>query len=398
MSLFAIPVEFYLFALTLAGVALLHRLSLAVAIAGTLTIAAFKALGPGFAEGAGLPGLAAHFAHEWVLVANLFLLLLGFAILSNHFELSRAPDAMPALLPDDWTGGLVLLALVFAVSIVLDNIAGAVIGGVIARHVYRGRVGIGFLAAIVAASNAGGAGSVIGDTTTTMMWIAGVSPLEVAPAFIASVVAFGVFGVAASLQQHRFAPITTDRPRGLRVDWSRLGVVLVLLLVLLATNLGTSILAPELDTVLPVLGVCLWIAIGITAAWRRPNWRVLRAAAKGALFLIALVAAASMMPVERLPHPSWPTVLALGGVSAVFDNIPLTALALAQGGYDWGMFAFAVGFGGSMVWFGSSAGVALTSIYPDGRDVVAWVRQGWFVPVGYLVGFFVLLAIHGWHP
>ena len=54
----------------------------------------------------------------------------------------------------------------------------------------------------------------------------------------------------------------------------------------------------------------------------------------------------------------------LGFVSAVFDNIPLTALALRQGGYDWGMLAYAVGFGGSMIWFGSSAGVALSNIFP----------------------------------
>ena len=31
------------------------------------------------------------------------------------------------------------------------------------------------------------------------------------------------------------------------------------------------------------------------------------------------------------------------------------ALALKQGGYDWGVLAYAVGFGGSMIWFGSSS-------------------------------------------
>ena len=85
--------------------------------------------------------------------------------------------------------------------------------------------------------------------------------------------------------------------------------------------------------------------------------------AKGTIFLLALVVCASMMPVEELPAPSWPTALGLGFVSAVFDNIPLTALALKQGGYDWGFLAYAVGFGGSMIWFGSSAGVALANMY-----------------------------------
>ena len=81
-----------------------------------------------------------------------------------------------------------------------------------------------------------------------------------------------------------------------------------------------------------------------------------------------------MMPVHKLPDASWQVALGLGFVSAVFDNIPLTALALKQGGYDWGFVAYAVGFGGSMIWFGSSAGVALTNQFPEGKSVFAWLR------------------------
>jgi Na+/H+ antiporter NhaD/arsenite permease-like protein len=104
------------------------------------------------------------------------------------------------------------------------------------------------------------------------------------------------------------------------------------------------------------------------------------------------------MPVETLPAASWQTALGLGFVSAVFDNIPLTALALKQGGYDWGMLAYAVGFGGSMIWFGSSAGVAISILYPEARSVGRWLANGWHVAVAYVVGFFVLLAVLGWHP
>ena len=53
-----------------------------------------------------------------------------------------------------------------------------------AHALFRGRVHVGYLAAIVAASNAGGAGSVVGDTTTTMMWIRGASPLEIGRAHV----------------------------------------------------------------------------------------------------------------------------------------------------------------------------------------------------------------------
>ena len=110
---------------------------------------------------------------------------------------------------------------------------------------------------------------------------------------------------------------------------------------------------------------------------RRPDWEVLPETIKGAVFLLSLVGCASMMPVEKLPAASWQTALGLGFVSAVFDNIPLTALALKQGGYDWGFLAYAVGFGGSMIWFGSSAGVALSNMYPEARSVRLWLRHGW---------------------
>ncbi len=105
-----------------------------------------------------------------------------------------------------------------------------------------------------------------------------------------------------------------------------------------------------------------------------------------------------MMPVEKLPLASWQTALGLGFVSAVFDNIPLTALALKQDGYDWGFLAYAVGFGGSMIWFGSSAGVALSNMYPEAKSVGLWLRHGWHVALAYVIGFFVLLAVLGWQP
>jgi Na+/H+ antiporter NhaD/arsenite permease-like protein len=131
---------------------------------------------------------------------------------------------------------------------------------------------------------------------------------------------------------------------------------------------------------------------------RRPDWSLLPGATKGSIFLLALVVCASMMPVERLPLASWQTALGLGFLSSVFDNIPLTALAIKQGGYDWGFLAFAVGYGGSMIWFGSSAGVALSNMYPEAKSVGRWLRHGWHVALSYVIGFFVMLALIGFHP
>jgi hypothetical protein len=148
----------------------------------------------------------------------------------------------------------------------------------------------------------------------------------------------------------------------------------------------------------PYIGLTVIGIILLLAPWRRPDWTAVPNAAKGAVFLLALVLCASMMPVESLPDASARSTLVLGFVSAVFDNIPLTKLALEQGGYDWGLLAYAVGFGGSMLWFGSSAGVAVSSLFPQAKSAVEWLRDGWHVTVGYVVGYFVLLSVLGWNP
>ncbi len=398
LYLLGIPVDFILFALTLLGVALFHHHTLQVALAGLAAIVAYKLAFTGFKFGSGLGGLGLHMAHEWVVLTNLFLLLMGFALLSRHFEKSRLPDVMPAFLPDDWKGAFLLLVIVCVLSSFLDNIAAALIGGVMAREVFRGKVHIGYLAAIVAASNAGGAGSVVGDTTTTMMWIDGVSPLSVVEAYVAVAVAIFIFGVPAAIQQQRHSPIMKDMPAGTHVEWSRVAIVFAILIVAILANVIANVRFPALLDALPVIGLSVWAVILLTAPMKRPDWEVMPETFKGTIFLLALVTCASLMPVEKLPAASWQTAMGLGFVSAVFDNIPLTALALKQGGYDWGFLAYAVGFGGSMIWFGSSAGVALSNMYPEAKSVGLWLRHGWHVAVAYVIGFFFMLAMLGWHP
>jgi len=393
-----VPVDFLLFALILAGIAFFQDQTFRVAVTGLAVVTLYKIAFTGFPQGAGVAGFVGLLGHEWVTLANLFFLLMGFALLSKHFEDSNVPIELPKILPDDWKGGFMLLVMVFVLSSFLDNIAAALIGGTIARAVFRGKVHIGYLAAIVAASNGGGSGSVVGDTTTTMMWISGVDPRDVLEAFIASGTALAIFGVVAAKQQHAWSPILKDPPPGVRVDYARVAVVAFILVAAIVANVFANVKYPEALDRFPVIGLAVWAAIVVTAPIRRPDWGLLRSSLKGTIFLLSLVLTASMMPVEKLPAASWPTALGLGFLSAVFDNIPLTALALHQGGYDWGFLAYAVGFGGSMIWFGSSAGVALSNTFPEAKSVGQWVRHGWHVAVAYVVGFFVLLALHGWEP
>ena len=393
-----IPVEFILFALTLLGVALFHHITLYVALGGLTAISLYKIAFTGFKAGVGVAGFVGHLGHEWVTVANLFCLLTGFALLARHFEKSHVPVILPRFLPADWRGGFLMLVMVFIISSFLDNIAAALIGGAMAHQLFRARVHVGYLAAIVGASNAGGSGSVVGDTTTTMMWIDGISPLIVLDAYVAAIVALVIIGYFGARQQHAHSPIIHHVHEHTHVDWGRLFIVGTMLVFAVVTNIVINVNYPELAEHFPFIGAAVWVAIVLTVGVRRHDWELLPETIKGSVFLLSLVLCASMMPVDRLPPASWMSALALGFISAFFDNIPLTALALRQGGYDWGVLAYAVGFGGSMLWFGSSAGVALSNMFPEARSAVQWVRHGWHVPVAYVAGFAVLMAVLGWQP
>jgi len=396
-SLGPIRVEFIIFGLILLGVALFHKQTFWVALTGLTVLLIFKfAFDPAFHLGEHMFGTTPFGEQlmdkelrqgEWGIILNLLGLLLGFAVLSKIFEESNVPEILPRYLPNDWKGPFLLLIFVFILSSFLDNIAAALIGGTIALVVFKNKVHIGYIAALVAASNAGGSGSVVGDTTTTMMWIDGVAAFNVLHAYVAAFVALLFFAWFAAHQQDKFQKIQKDANLNVKIDWFKLIHVLLILAGAIISNILYD---------MPALGV--WIGIVIGVVLRPVPWKEVPGALKGTIFLLCLVMCASMMPVEELPNASWITAFALGFLSAVFDNIPLTKLCLEQGHYDWGMLAYTVGFGGSMVWFGSSAGVAITNKFPEGRNVIMWIRKGWHIAVAYVIGFFALYLLLGWEP
>jgi Na+/H+ antiporter NhaD/arsenite permease-like protein len=254
--------------------------------------------------------------------------------------------------------------------------------------VFKNKVHIGYIAALVAASNAGGSGSVVGDTTTTMMWIEGVNALVVLRGFVAAFAALAVFSYFAAKQQFKYQPIQPDdEATRVKVDWMRIAVVVLILVGAIISNVYYD---------MPALGV--WVVILLSAFVIKVPWKEIGHMTKSAIFLIGLVLSASLMPVEELPDPSWQSAFFMGLLSSVIDNIPLTKLCLDQGFYDWGLLAYAVGFGGSMIWFGSSAGVAITSKFPESRNLLSWVKNGWHVALAYVVGFAMYMLILGWHP
>ena len=167
-------------------------------------------------------------SHEWVILANLFLLLMGFALLSRHFEKSRVPEVMPRFLPDDWKGAFLLLVIVAVLSSFLDNIAAALIGGTMARQVFRGKVHIGYLAGhrrrlqCRRLGQRGRRHHHHHDVDRRRR-----ARLSVVEAFIAASVAMVIFGIPAAMQQQQLLADHEGRARraahrmGARVSSSR---------------------------------------------------------------------------------------------------------------------------------------------------------------------------------
>ena len=166
-----------------------------------------------------------------------------------------------------------------------------------AHSLFRAKVHVGYLAAIVAASNAGGSGSVVGDTTTTMMWIAGVSPAGGRQAFAGAAVALAIFGIPAARVQHRYrrSSVTpTNTPYGYAAgrhrgaDPCRRG----------GTNVVINLTFPHANRFPFSAWRCgrrscsPWRSAGPTGkCCPKPSW---------ARSSCSLVSCASMMPVEKL--------------------------------------------------------------------------------------------------
>ena len=292
-SIGPVRVEFIIFGLILAGVAVFHKQTFLVAVIGVTILIVFKLIfDPGFHMIEHLFGnvsFGQQLIHrslrqgEWGIILNLAGLLLGFAILAKIFEESGIPEILPNFLPNDWKGPFVLLIFVCVLSSFLDNIAAALIGGTIAIVVFKNKVHIGYIAALVAASNAGGSGSVVGDTTTTMMWIDGVSPFNVLHAYVAAFAALAFFAWFASHQQDKYQRIEADAPANVKIDWMKLLIVGLMLIGAIISNFLYD---------MPALGV--WVAIIIGSFLRPIPWKEVPGSIKGTIFLLCLVFSASL--------------------------------------------------------------------------------------------------------
>lgn len=273
--------------------------------------------------------------------------------------------------------------MAFCLSSVIDNLTATIVSIQIARKFFRNDNMLVATAGIVIAANAGGAFSPIGDVTTIMLWLAKkFTAIEIiSKAFLPSL---AIFVMSMALMFRLVKENDYDVKTELVPTLGRSEKVVI----------GTTLASFALPVVMSLIGLppYLGLLIGLGFVWLavdslkriRPKPTHLEASLDEFIkktdipsikffigILLAVSALHSLGILEQLSHvlygetPSIGRMVAgnigLGVISAILDNVPLTAIAiqvLNTSNTDlWVLLALAVGTGGSLLVIGSAAGV-----------------------------------------
>ena len=287
---------------------------------------------------------------------------------------------------------LIIMATVFVLSAIVDNLTATIIMIQIARKFFSGKNLVVAAAGIVIAANAGGAFSPIGDVTTIMLWIAGkFSAVEIITrAFIPSV----VIGVVAYLMMRNKIDdqISDDVPQEQAVHTFSKGKKIII------GAAAISFIMPVLFKLIhlpPVLGILFglgftWLLVDLIEHNAKESKLSARiesliqktdiASIKFFIGILLAVSALSSLGVLDVisgfvygadQNESQIIIgnIALGVISSILDNIPLTAIAIdilqTENTSLWVLLAICVGTGGSLLSIGSAAGVVAMGLVKE---------------------------------
>lgn len=284
----------------------------------------------------------------------------------------------------------IIALLAFISSAFLDNLTTTIVFLQISSRFFSGKNLLKSASVIVIAANAGGAFSPIGDVTTTMLWLANKfsTPEIIIQAFIPS---FTVFLVSALLIGKSIVADTKDRVENTKqlgkVEWF---VISLCLLSFLLPLLMTIVHLPPYFGLLLGLGI-IWLVVDL-ARLQRPNSTSLSLSIEkffqktdiaSLYFFIGILLAVSALRhlgvLDIISHQVFTTTpsttriiegnIVIGGLSAIFDNIPLTAVAIdivkTTDPSLWALLALTVGVGGSLLLIGSAPGIIAMTIVKE---------------------------------
>jgi Na+/H+ antiporter NhaD/arsenite permease-like protein len=317
----------------------------------------------------------------------------------------------------------------FFLSAVLDNLTTTIVIVSLLRKLIADReTRLMYVGIAVIAANAGGAWCVIGDVTTTMLWVKNkIGAVEVMrDLFFTSVVALLVpVLVASRTMKGELPPVSIaldpDDDRTIQ-GWHKSLFLVLGLAGLMAVPIFKAYthLPPFMGMILS-LGV-LWLvselvghtmdektrsSTGVMAALRKVDMSSIL------FFLGILLAVSALGSVEILKNLAVmlqnsvgnQSIIAIiiGLVSAVVDNVPLVAAGIEMYSTTptndsfWMLLAYCAGTGGSCLVIGSAAGVAAMGL--EKIEFMWYARRiGWLALIGYFAGivaYFIQHSIFG---
>ncbi len=311
--------------------------------------------------------------------------------------------------------------ITFCLSAILNNMTTAIVMTSLAAKLLQDKNDrLWFAGMIIIAANAGGAFSPIGDVTTTMLWIGKQVTAQniivelFLPALMVTIVPLLI--ISFKLRNQTIEYKQTEMRD---IDKMSSGVVLIsgIILLLLVPVFKVLTSLPPFMGVLFALSI-LWIIVAVIN-YKKPAEKKLELTAVHALknidipgllfFLGILLAVAAIQSFGMLKQVAvfldnslgniYMIGTSLGVASAFISNVPL--VAATQGMYNlsayptdhplWEFIALATGTGGSIIVFGSAAGIAAMGI--EKIEFMWYLKKiSWIALVGFIAGILVFIG------
>lgn len=304
-----------------------------------------------------------------------------------------------------WVTGI----LAFFISPIADNLTTALILSTVLITIEKKRKDFLVPAAIniVVAANAGGAWSPFGDITTLMAWTAGKgSFVDFLFLFPASILGYIVTAVILA----RFVPTdvppfdasTEEKPK--MAQGAKVVIFLGIFTIFSAVMSHQILHLPAMWGMMFGLSILKLYSYALKKKYGVDHFNIFHSMAKienntlmfffgilaavGALYFIGWLGLAVVVYDPDVLGPTWANI-GVGFLSAVIDNVPVMSAVLkaspVMGLDQWMLVTLTAGVGGSLISFGSAAGVGvmgkLHGIYTFG----AHMKYSWTILIGYIV-------------
>jgi len=317
-----------------------------------------------------------------------------------------------------WVTGI----LAFFISPIADNLTTALILSTVLITIERENKLFLIPGAIniVVAANAGGAWSPFGDITTLMAWTAGKGAFsDFLFLFPASILGYLVTAVLLSKVVPNTVPdfdVTTEKKPELMIGANvviGLGVFTIF----------CAVMSHQVLHLPAMWGMMFGLALLKIYSYRlkkvhNTEFNVFGAMAKienntllfffgilaavGALYFIGWLALAAVVYDPHVLGPTWSNI-GVGFLSAIVDNVPVMSAVLKanpdMAHAQWMLVTLTAGVGGSLISFGSAAGVGVMGKLPGVYTFGAHMKYAWTILIGYVVsivvwyGQFMILGI-----